>query len=281
MRGLLDQTCVDSSATSAIQTASCAASKSSNAAASRSSWSPSTSTRLRSSATRTLGAAGAEQTSPCPVCPRRQVMGRPQAGQGFHRQCACAEAGERLDVKADTVRVLDARARHDGVSGSIRLSSAGDMCIRFRLHANAQPARALPERPGALDQFIETRLVRIPRFAGVYDRDLAALGRLDQLPVIACFQVGDIGLLVLVVGEHLRAGERAFVATRAPQGLDIRNIGIRCGFILRGGSVRNRSGNRRLIAQDRRDGGWRKCGRFDGTRLLPECLLARQQRLGA
>ena len=41
MRGLLDHTCVDSSATSAIQTASCAASKPSNAAASRSSWSPS------------------------------------------------------------------------------------------------------------------------------------------------------------------------------------------------------------------------------------------------
>ena len=54
IRGLDAQTCVDSSATSAIHTRSCAASKPSKAAASTSSWSPSTSTSDRSSATRSV-----------------------------------------------------------------------------------------------------------------------------------------------------------------------------------------------------------------------------------
>ena len=88
VRGLLDHTCVDSSATSAIQTASCAASKPSNAAASRSSWSPSTRTRWRSSATAHPWRAGRRRssTSPRPRCcaqRRRQVIGRPQAAQGL------------------------------------------------------------------------------------------------------------------------------------------------------------------------------------------------------
>ena len=43
----------------------------------------------------------------------------------------------------------------------------------------------------------------------------------DQLRVRARLQVGDVRLLVLVVGEHARVQQRALVAGRAADGLDV------------------------------------------------------------
>ena len=44
------------------------------------------------------------------------------------------------------------------------------------------------------------------------DRDLATLGRFDQLPVGARAQVGDVSLFVAIAGEQLVVDLRAFIA---------------------------------------------------------------------
>ena len=108
--------------------------------------------------------------------------------------------------------------------------------MRLLFRAGGPDAGAAPpsltKRFGALEQFFQTRLVRVPRLAGVDDRDLAALRGFHELRIRPGIDVGDIRLLVLVVGEHPVVDRRAFVAGRAARRLDIGFVGrsFRLGF---------------------------------------------------
>src|SRR5208283_2128968 len=73
-------------------------------------------------------------------------------------------------------------------------------------------------------QFLQIRLVRVPRFARVNDGYLACLCGFHQLTVGAGVKVGDAGLIVLVVPEHPVVPVRAFVARGAAGSLDPRFV---------------------------------------------------------
>ena len=87
--------------------------------------------------------------------------------------------------------------------------------------AKSSPRLGLQERLRPLEKFLEARLFRIARLAGMDDRDLAGFCRLDHLAVRSGRDVLDVGLLVVVVLEHPRVHERALVARRAPRRLDV------------------------------------------------------------
>src|SRR5450631_188743 len=73
----------------------------------------------------------------------------------------------------------------------------------------------------SLHQLIEPRLVRIARFAGVYDRDLAILRGFHKLTIGSGIRIDDGCLFVGVVAKHLVVDLCALVATRASGRLDI------------------------------------------------------------
>src|SRR5450759_1828511 len=132
---------------------------------------------------------------------------------------------------------------------------------------------------GAPHQLGQVRLVRVARLAWMDDRNLATLGRLDQVRVGAGRDVRDICLLVLIVGEHLVVDTGALVAARAARGLDIRFFGRLLGFRLRARSRRARR-YRRGGCGGRR--AWR--GDWGGGRglraLIAFLALAGEQALG-
>src|ERR1017187_4906992 len=79
----------------------------------------------------------------------------------------------------------------------------------------------LQERLRSFHQLIESGLVRIARFAGVNDRDLAILRGFHKLTIGSGIRIDDGCLFIGVVTEHLVVDLRALVTTRAAGGLDI------------------------------------------------------------
>jgi len=91
-------------------------------------------------------------------------------------------------------------------------------------HGNGS-STGLQERLGPLDQIVQPGLGLIDRFARMNDSELAAFRCLDQLCVAARPDVGDVGLLVAIIGEHAVIDLCAFVAGRATLGFDIGFVG--------------------------------------------------------
>src|ERR1017187_7272223 len=79
----------------------------------------------------------------------------------------------------------------------------------------------LQKRLRSFHQLIEPGLVRIPRLAGMNDRDLAILRGFHKLTIGSGIRVDDGCLFVGVVAEHLVVDLCALVATRASGRLDI------------------------------------------------------------
>src|SRR5674476_65436 len=71
----------------------------------------------------------------------------------------------------------------------------------------------LQKRLRSLHQLIEPRLVRIARFAGVNDRDLAILRGFHKLTIGSGIRIDDGRLFIGVVTEHLVVDLRALVTT--------------------------------------------------------------------
>src|SRR5690349_8947807 len=104
MRGLVLQTWVDSSVTSAIHTASCAGSKSSKADACSSSWSPSTITSLRKGVSVTGGSGAAGGTAAIRAIAHRLPILGPGLAPGHGATAGLA----RLAWKVGLVAGVDA-----------------------------------------------------------------------------------------------------------------------------------------------------------------------------
>src|SRR5665811_1961057 len=90
--------------------------------------------------------------------------------------------------------------RHSG-GGSLREARAGSARVVL-----------LQERLGAFEQFFQARFFRVARLTRMDDGHLAALCGLHQLRIGSGVDVGDVRLLVPVVGEHLVVDRGALIA---------------------------------------------------------------------